>query len=86
MFLIPAGYYSVFAAFLIEEAKFNELLAQGNIKQSSSYNDKANKLFASFGYLAVACNLISCVVMILVLRLVRKVTASGLYRTKQGRN
>ena len=72
--LIPAGFYAVFAAWVVEDGKSEEYIFKAEIKKANSYDTKANKLYQTLGYLTIGCNLFACCLLALVLRLVRKVS------------
>ena len=75
IFIVPAGFYAVFAAWVVEDSKVDVYLFEGKTKESKFYEIKYYKLSKTIGYLTLTCNLISCFVMVLVLRLIKKMTA-----------
>ena len=73
--LIPAGFYAVFAAEAVEYGKAKEYYFKKQKTIGDFYYDKASFFFHTLGYLTIFCNLFSCCLLALVLRLVRKVNA-----------
>lgn len=73
IFIIPLGFYAVFAAYVFNGAKYYELTLELKIKESNHYLPIVIKLTKTLGYLTLVCNLMCCVILALVLRLVSKV-------------
>ena len=78
--LIPAAYYGVYAGFVVEGGKYYEYSYKGKFKEADIYLEKTNKLLQTIGYLTLFCNLISCILMALVLRLVKNVSSKVTHR------
>ena len=67
IFVVPACFYAIYAAFVIEYNKEEIYFYKGEIKKSNLHKDKALALMIAIGYITILCNLLSCLVMLLVL-------------------
>ena len=81
--MIPASFYAIYAAYVVEAGKYTEYLAKGKIKEADYYGNIAGELYKTMGYLTLTCNLISCFSMIFVLRLIKKLTTRNLLSKNQ---
>ena len=68
-----------FVGLVLESAKFQEYRYKGKFEEADIYREKLYKFFSAIGYLILACNLISCILMALVLRLVGRVSSKITY-------
>ena len=65
--LIPATYYAVYAGYVVEFGRYKEYLFRNKFEEAKVYQAKEAKLQSTIGYLTLACNLVSCILMALVL-------------------
>jgi len=80
--LLPAGFYTVFVALVFEKSKYEVYTFLGEGSKADNYDNKAEKLLSIIGYLTATCNLVSCLIMVLVLRLVKKVIDQAKFKEK----
>lgn len=72
---LPIGFYGIYAFYLIESGLADQYLIELNKQLFEFHNSRANKLLQTLDYLALISNLISCVILILLLRVFRKMLA-----------
>jgi len=64
----------LFIGLVIEGGKFEEYLFKLDFKNADYYHAKAYKFYHGIGWMTVICNIVSCILMGLVLRIVLKVS------------
>jgi len=72
--MLPIAFFGVFIALVIEVGKASLASFLGNFKDVKKYDLTANKLRATLGYLTLTSNFLSCLVMVLVLKHIKKAT------------
>ena len=72
--IIPTTYIGIYISFVLEYSKAVSFLYEHKTDLATATYDKYLKIDATLGYLALVCNLFSCLVMVLVIRLVKKIT------------
>ena len=72
--VLPTVLIGVYITFVIEYARAVSYLDEEKPNLATIYYYKYLKLDETLGYLQLACNLFACIVMMLVIRLVNKLT------------
>jgi len=67
--IVPLGFYAVFVSLVLAEAKYEDLQIRLKRNEADKYQAIGDSLLQAIGYLALSCNLISCSILALVLRL-----------------
>ena len=74
--LLPLAFYLFFTAFAVEQGKYNEYFYFGKFKELPEIGSIATKLLKVFGFLILTSNLLSCVILVLVLRQIHTILRS----------
>ena len=76
MVLLPAVFYGVYAAYVIQRAKFYQYYYEDNTQESDYHNQKATKFLQAIGIFSAVGNVFSCAILILVVRLINKMAVN----------
>ena len=69
--------------FVVDSGKSSALISKFKLAEATIYQVKSYRLNETIGYLALTCNLISCILLILVLRLVKKASDKVAFSFKE---
>jgi hypothetical protein len=72
--ILPTTYVGIYVSFVIEYSKAVSYLYEYKTDLATATYDRYLKIDEALGYLSLICNLFSCLVMVLVIRLVNKMT------------
>ena len=79
IFVLPLSTYALFIGFLITESKSLYSVVHAQIKEADHYEALSNYFLDLIGYLTIVTNLVSCIILILVLRLITKITKAVVF-------
>ena len=79
IFILPLALFGTYIPFVLNTSKYLEYYLKLEFKKAEPYKTSSHKLSQTIGYLTLLCNLSSCMILSLILRLFYTTTRSVSY-------